>query len=139
MESAKLDKIKEEIKQKQVNAVKTIVKETFKKIEALERTKNDIQNKLKILKHDLFDLKDGRLDRILERQTMDSSIRQLSVLIVEKGGKDNQSSPWYTPYKVSFLNPPPEEGGVITVELNNSIVKLNAAGTYQIDSEMKYL
>jgi hypothetical protein len=140
MDNAKLDKIKEDIKQKQINAVKTIVRETFKKIDILEKQKNDVQNKIKILKHDLFDLKDGRLDRILERQTMDASIRQLSVLIVDK--KDlasNSDSPWYAPYKVTFLNPPPEEGGAITVELNNSIVKLNAAGTYQIDSEMKYL
>jgi len=139
MESAKLDKIKEELKQKQINAVKTIVRETFKKIEILEKNKNNLQNQIKILKHDLFDLKDGRLDRILERQTMDPSIRELSVCIVEKISKDNSSSPWYAPYKVSFLNPPPEEGGAVTVELNNSIVKLNAAGTYQIDNEMKYL
>jgi hypothetical protein len=139
MENAKLDKLKEELKQKQVNAVKTIVRETFKKIDILERQKNDLQNKIKILKHDLFDLKDGRLDRILERQTMDPTIKQLSICIVEKNGKDISNSPWYAPYKVTFLNPPPEEGGAVTVELNNSIVKLNAAGTYQIDNEMKYL
>ena len=139
MENAKLDKLKEDLKSKQVSAVKTIVRETFRRIDDLEKQKNDIQNKIKILKHDLFDLKDGRLDRILERQTMDPTIKQLSVCIVEKNGKDNSASPWYVPYKVTFLNPPPEEGGCISIELNNSIVKLNAAGTYQIDSEMKYL
>ena len=139
MENAKLDKLKEELKQKQVAAVKTIVRETFRRIDELEKQKNDVQNKIKILKHDLFDLKDGRLDRILERQTMDPTIGQLSICIVEKNGKDASSSPWYIPYKVSFLNPPPDEGGIVTVELNNSIVKLNAAGTYQIDNEMKYL
>lgn len=139
MESAKLDKIKEDLKQKQINAVKTIVRETFRRIDELEKQKNDVQNKIKILKHDLFDLKDGRLDRILERQTMDNSIKELSILLVEKKENDNSNSPWYTPYKVSFLNPPPEEGGCVTIELNNSIVKLNAAGSYQIDSEIKYL
>lgn len=143
MEDAKLIKFKEEIKQKQINAVKTIVRETFKKIDILEKQKNDVQNKIKILKHDLFDLKDGRLDRILERQTMDPTIKQLSVCIVtindEPRISSSSNSHWYIPYKVTFLNPPPEEGGAVTVELNNSIVKLNAAGSYQIDSEMKYL
>ncbi len=139
MESPKLDKLKEDIKQKQINAVKTIVRETFKRIDALEKQKNDVQNKIKILKHDLFDLKDGRLDRILERQTMDASIRELSLVIVEKNDKDTTGSPWYVPYKCTFLNPPPEEGGCITIELNNSIVKLNAAGSYQIENDIKYL
>lgn len=139
MNDPKLDKIKEDIKQKQINAVKTIVRETFRRIDELEKQKNDVQNKIKILKHDLFDLKDGRLDRILERQTMDASIRELSLVIVEKNDKDNTGSPWYIPYKCTFLNPPPEEGGAVTIELNNSIVKLNASGTYQIENEMKYL
>jgi chromosome segregation ATPase len=135
MENSKLDKLKEDIKQKQINAVKTIVRETFKRIDALEKQKNDVQNKIKILKHDLFDLKDGRLDRILERQTMDASIRELSLVIVEKNDKDNSGSPWYIPYKCTLL----EEGGAVTVELNNSIVKLNAAGSYQIENDIKYL
>jgi len=139
MENSKLDKIKADIKTTQISVIKQAVKQTFEKLEALEKEKNDVQNRIKILKHDLFDLKDGRLDRILERQSMDDETRTISVVLVAKvpgvAGQNN-SSPWYEEYKVSVLS----DNGVVDCNINNSITKTNASGSYKLnDGSIRYL
>jgi len=139
MENNKLDKIKQDMKAMQITVIKQAVKHTFERLEALEKEKNDVQNKIKILKHDLFDLKDGRLDRILERQSMDDETRTISVVIVAKvpavAGQSN-ASPWYEEYKVSVLG----DNGVVDCNINNSITKTNASGSYKLaDGSIRYL
>ena len=131
-----LAKKKEELRQEQIHTVKTLVQETLEKLEILEREKNALQGKIKILKHDLFDLKDGKLDRILERQELDIEAKNTSVFSVSKvEGQENTSS-WYVNYDVT----------VATVELNfiaktnNSLVKVNASGSYKLkDGTIRYL
>lgn len=138
MEDSKgsLSKVKEDIKAKQVAVIKAAVKETFVQIELLEKGKNDIQNRIKILKHDLFDLKDGRLDRVVERQGMNDEAKTISAFAVTKIEGQSQVSPWYIDYDMKVL----VEGGVIEIKVNNSLVKMHASGSYRLaDGSIKYL
>ena len=140
MENAKLDKLKTDLKTKQVAVVKEAVKQTFEKLEALEKEKNDVQNRIKILKHDLFDLKDGRLDRVLERQMLNEEVKTISVVIVGKiksaGQTNGNASPWYEEYSISVLC----DDGVMDCSLNNSLTKTHASGSYKLkDGSIKYL
>ena len=134
MENEKLESIKKEMKQKQVDIIKEAVQKTFEKLEELEMHKNELQNQIKILKHDLFDLKDGRLDRILERQSLNDEAKSISVMVVTKctNGVSVNSSPWYEDYGFKI--------GEIDCRVNNSITKTHASGSYKLKTgEIKYL
>jgi hypothetical protein len=135
MEDEKLNKIGADLKTNQITFIKKAVTSTFEEIEKLEKDRNALQLKIKILKHDLFDLKDGRLDRVIERQemakdTVESIVSVLKVERVESNG--NTTNPWYIPYKVTL--------GEEVLTLNNSIIKLHAPGAYKLsDGSVKYL
>lgn len=135
MENEKLNAIKMEMKQKQVAIIKEAVKLTFEKLEELEKQKNSLQNSIKILKHDLFDLKDGRLDKILERQELNEEVKSISVISVTKVVPNGQVnvSPWYEEYEFKVL-----EGKLC--KINNSITKTHAGGSYKLkDGAIRYL
>lgn len=136
MDNKKLNDIDNDMKAKQKDAIKEIIRLTFERLEELEKSRFHIQEQIKMFKHDLFDMKDGRIDRILERQMMATDLtKTLSLLSIEKkqNGTDN---PWYVEYKVSF-----DVDGVKTeVMINNSITKQHAAGAYKLkDGTIKYL
>ena len=139
MENSKLNKLSNEIKQKQIMYIKEIVKLTFEQLENLEKARTDIQEQIKIFKHDLFDLKDGRLDRILERQQMNEGVNKICILTISKCVVDGEhpiSNPWYEEYEVCFeLN-----GEPITFRITNSFSKTHASGSYKLkDGSIKYL
>ena len=134
MNDPKLEAMSKDIKQKQISMIKDIVSKTCERIELLEKQRQQIQMHIKVLKSDLMDLMDGRLDRILERQSVNDEIKQVSLMSISKVG-DN-SNFWYASYKIKFLT----EEGAVEVELNNSITKQHAKGTYQLKSgEVKML
>ena len=138
MENDKLTKISQDIKQEQVSGIKEIIQRTFEQLESLEKTRSDIQEQIRILKHDLFDLKDGRLDRILERQGMNENIDKISILKICKciNAERPITNPWYEEYEVTYY----VEGTPITFKLTNSFSKANAAGSYKLkDGSIKYL
>jgi uncharacterized protein (UPF0335 family) len=137
MQNDKLDSIKREMKEKQVAVIKEAVQQTYEKLETLEKNKNDLQNQIKILKHDLFDLKDGRLDRVLERQSLNEGVKLISVIVVTKpapnGQVHNNVSPWYEDYDFQVV------GGEVC-KINNSITKTHASGSYKLkDGTIRYL
>jgi len=138
MDNQKLGEKKKELDESLKQTVKAIVKATFEAIDSLEEEKNLLQNKIKILKHDLFDLKDGRLDRVLERQEIDPIAKATSTLIVKKKEGQQSVSPWYVEYLVSYKI---DDIFVDTaLSLNNSIIKLNASGSYKLSNDtIKYL
>lgn len=132
MEDEKLSALKIELKEKQITVIKAIIKDTLEKIHDLEHEKNIIQNNIKILRHDLFDLKDGRLDRILERQGMEVDVKRLSVFEVLPLNQQKNTSSWYIDYIIKY--------GDNEIRVNNSIVKINASGSYKLkDDVIKYL
>ena len=142
MENEKLERIGKDIKKEQVEAIREIVKMTFEYINDLEKEKAVIQEKMKILKHDLFDLKDGRLDRILERQNTNEACKSISVVCISKIVQAEAKNPWYEDYDLTFSSL--IEGSDISefrkIRLNNSITKTHAAGTYKLkDGTIRYL
>lgn len=137
-----LSKTREEIKTQQTTAVKESVSQTFAALEKLEQAKALVQEKIKVLKHDLYDMKDGRLDRIAERQLINAD-PTLSVFTVKKiDGQLSTISPWYIEYSLEVLKKGEEgqDSQVISCSINNSIVKLHASGTYKMESgNIRYL
>ena len=131
-----LGKTKEDIRKSQVKSVKAAVEMTFEALDEMERQKSILQDKIRILKHDLYDLKDGRLDRIVERQSLcnGNSISAFAVKLVE--GQSNSVSNWYTEYELEIG----KDGDDLSYRINNSILKQHASGTYKLkNGEVKYL
>ncbi len=140
----------EELEKKQIDEVKLIVKKTLEKIEKLKKERRELDNKIKILKMDIDDLKEGRLDRIAERQDKDESAKKISVVVIIKEKIIEKVGPWYVPYIVHWNTPiyPTEYDNKFycgsgstanfnvcdTVMLTNSVVKNNTVGTYSLDS-----
>ena len=101
------------LKEKQVDEVKRIVLKTLEKIETLRTDKDkaqesvkDIDEKIRLLKMDLDDLKEGRLDRLAERQEKDERAKQTSVVIIIKEREVvREVSPWYWPWRVVWPDP----------------------------------
>jgi len=141
MDSKKLDNIKEDMKAKQIEVIKAAVKMTYEILEDMEKKKNIIQNQIKLLRHDLFDLKDGRIDRILERQEInEEDMKAISVLFVEKVNPQAPSatvvSPWYVDYNMKVI----QDGQTLEAKVNNSITKTHASGTYKLkNGVIRYL
>ena len=127
-----------DIKQKQIAQVKALVQATMDKIHKLEVERNKVQDEIKVLKHDLYDLRDGRLDRILDRQCTDEACIGVSVIFISAPDKP-AANPWFTEYGIGMRNAG-EEAPLVLVNLNNSLVKTHAAGTYKMcDGVIKYL
>ena len=103
------------LQQKQVDEVKKIVLRTLEKEKALEkeiadakRDVKDLEEKKKILKMDIDDLKEGRLDRITERQEKDEKARSVSVVLIIKEKEtivERPYTPWYWPYVIIWEKP----------------------------------
>ncbi len=135
MDNEKLNSLALQLK---AEAIKEIVQLTLELINELETKKNEIQNKIKVLKHDLFDLKDGRLDRILERQLLTPDVIYSCVVKVNKESSKDKGNPWYTDYTVTYVSL--KDSTPHLVLLNNSTTKTHASGSYKLkDGSIKYL
>ena len=132
-----LGKTKEDIRKSQVKSVKAAVEMTFEALDEMERQKSILQDKIRILKHDLYDLKDGRLDRIAERQILcgdSKNTNAFTVKLIE--GQSNSVSNWYTEYELEVG----KDGEDLSYRINNSILKQHASGAYKLkNGEIKYL
>ena len=137
MDNDKLNKISQEMKAKQAEAIKNIVRLTLEQVQSIEIVRNGLQEQLKILKFDLIDLKEGRLDRIYERQETNENCKNISILKVSKNNINNsENNPWYINYQVAYNL---DNAQIITL-INNSITKIYASGTYKLkDGVIKYL
>ena len=94
-----------EQREKEIAQLKEIVKKTLSELEKLKSQKKEVDGKIKILKMDLDDLKEGRLDRIEERQQKDPQAKEISVILVkEKEVERIIEKPYYVPYYVE-INP----------------------------------
>lgn len=117
-----------------VDLVKAMTKETFEALDLVEIQIDDLQKKKATLKRDLNDLKEGRLDRIEERHTIDPQSKEFSVFTVCKkiimGSKD--TSHWYVPYLVFIGMSDPKV--LSKYEIHNSLTKINASGSYKLNN-----
>lgn len=137
MENEKLNKMSNDIKQKQVAAIKDIIRLTFEQLQELEKSRNVLQDQIKLLKLDLIDYKEGRLDRIRERQNLAEESKRTSVAQVSRSqSEQREGNPWYINYDITFE----VDGIASSIQLNNSITKMHAAGSYKLkDGSIRYL
>lgn len=94
-----------ELREKQVQEVKQIVLKTLERIKEQEKIRDEAIDKIKILKMDIDDLKDGKIDRIVERQEKDSKAKQVSVVMIIKEEIHHHYNPWYVPYRIIWQEP----------------------------------
>lgn len=139
MEEKNLDKIKEDMRENQKAAIKAAVQQTLQNIHDLEKLLSRMQVNVKILKCELFDLKEGRLDRIIERHSLNNGAKEVSALRVEKKASTGGAlvSTWYEEYYLKIVSK-----GVPINEcfVNNSMTKAHATGTYKLnDDTVRYL
>lgn len=89
-----------ESEEKQVQEIKKIVQETLKKLDTVKSQIKELQDEKKILELDIDDLKEGRLDRIEERQEKDPKAKKVSVVVIikEKEMIRETVNPWFIPY-----------------------------------------
>lgn len=89
-----------ESEEKQVQEIKKIVTETLKKLDGVKTQIKELQDEKKILELDIDDLKEGKLDRIVERQEKDPKAKKVSVVVIikEKETIRENYNPWFIPY-----------------------------------------
>ena len=106
--------------------------------QALLVEKRKIEEKLRVVNMDLEDLKDGRLDRILERQLKDPRSAEISEFSIVEGQADgDKNGKWYKPFIVKLMNT--KVGRNQYIELNCSVTKDYAVGTYIIGPEKEVI
>jgi len=137
-----------ELKEKQVEEVKKMVLKTLEKLEELKKQKKDIEKKIKILKMDLDDLKEGRLDRIAERQGKDKEAKDTSVVIIIKEKEVIKENPWYWPYKIiwqydytpTYWTSSSDNTSITytsySCTITPSVAKYAAIGTYEVGDKI---
>jgi hypothetical protein len=115
-------------KEQQKLNVQTVVASCLQRKQEIFKKRKELEDVLRVMNMVLEDLKDGRLDRILEMQEKDkASVEAAGFAIheiheignLDKGGK------WYKPYQVRFSS-----GDIL--EINCSCTKDFAVGTYLI-------
>jgi len=128
-----------EFRKKQIEKVKEIVMKTLEKLEDLKKQKKEIEEKIRILKMDIEDLKQGRFDRILERQEKDKKAKEISVVKIEK--KDNNDYSFDVSY--SYY---PSTGWTLTSNVSDTsitvdpyIAKTYTVGTYKVGDKIIHL
>ena len=101
-----------ERREKQVSEVKKIVTKTLEKLDTVKKEIKAKQEEERLLKMDIDDLKEGRLDRISERQEKDPEAKKVSVVLIIKEKEIIREkeyvpypSPYYWPYTVVWQTP----------------------------------
>lgn len=98
--------LEQEKKDKQIAEIKAVVKRTLEALETCKVQKDEIEKRIKYLRMDLDDLKEGKLDRIEERQTKDPDAKANAVILIIKIKETvREVSPWYWPYTFKWHQP----------------------------------
>ncbi len=121
--------------EEKVELIKSVVRNTLEELDGIDGEINRLQKKKAALRRDLTDLKEGRLDRIEERQGLDSESKSFSVFTVVKKVTigSGETNPWYIPYFLVLRNVPTiNEIATENLDINNSMTKINAAGSYKL-------
>jgi len=128
-----LQAAEKELRRKMVDEVKKIARCTLEEIHKTDKKVRELQQKKRFLKMDIDDLKDGRLDRIVERHQKDEGAKDASVVLLEKGEADSRESPYYWPYGLKWKG---ENEDLVDgeVQINCSIARHNAVGTYSLSN-----
>lgn len=140
-----------DLKKEQVAAIKEVVLRTLRKLDEVKKKIKDLQEEERILKMDIDDLREGRLDRIEERQKKDEKAKEVSVAKLEKADATLQVNPWYNPYKITWVAPQwPYSTAVYcssssanvevgTFTVTGSLARESVAGAYDVSGHVVHL
>ena len=107
-----------EVQEIEVSKIKKIVQSYLQDIEELVEKKKDVEEKIKVLKSELDDLKDGRIDKIKERHEKDEKARNIFIIIVKCIEQEYLPlQPWRSPWIIQLKN-----------DINNGFVFMGANG-----------
>jgi hypothetical protein len=91
-----------------ISKIKEVVKKTLEALEKCKKEKDEVEKRIKYLRMDLEDLKEGKLDRIEERQAKDPEAKKNTVIVIIKEKEihhHHDYNPWYWPYTITIQNP----------------------------------
>lgn len=75
------EEVEKEILDEKIKEVKGYIHETLQKIEEKKQEKEKVEEELRILKLDLEDLRNGKFDKMIERQSKSQASKRVSVHI----------------------------------------------------------
>lgn len=90
----------EELQNEEKNKIKAVVKVTLEILQKKKQSRRSLDDEIRILEKDISDLKDGRIDRIKERQEIDKKARDVSIIIIKEKivEKHVPAQMWYYPW-----------------------------------------
>ena len=104
-----IEEAEKETREKQKQLVKDIVLKTLEKLNHVRKELKEKQEEERILKMDLDDLKEGKIDRIVERQETDPKAKEVSVVVIIKEKEviheHHYHDHWYWPYIIQWQVP----------------------------------
>jgi len=103
VESTEKEFEKKKVEQRK-EAIKEIVQRTLERIDELDNRIKGLEEEKRILKLDIEDMKNGKLDLIEERQRKSEKARNTSLVIIKEVHKEYIPTPWYQPY---YIQPNP--------------------------------
>lgn len=90
----------------EIAKIKKIVQSHLERIQNKKEARIKLDDEIKHLEKDLYDLKSGRLDRINERHEKDEKAREVRIIIVEKIEKEYVPYyPWRSPWVIKMSDP----------------------------------
>ena len=100
------DAAEKEHQENEVKKIKEIVQKHLEKLSFHHEQAKEHQEKERLLKKDLDDLKAGRLDKIEERQEKDEKAREVRIIIVKRVEKEYiPIYPWRSPWWIEWATP----------------------------------
>lgn len=135
----------QELKTEEITRIKLVVKTTLEQLQKKEAARKVLDEEIKILNRDIADLKEGRIDRIKERQDIDPKAKEVSVIIIKEKIIERQvPSPWYIPWVIEVkpqyipvyptVNPIWYGGNSTVTLLGNNATVLDTASSITGDS-----
>ena len=101
-----LSEAEKEAQQEKIDRVKEIVKAHLEKIENCKDKESAIREERKIYENDLEDIKQGRLDKIMERQNKSEKARNISIIIVRPVERSYMPlCPWRSQWVIDWNYP----------------------------------
>lgn len=132
---------------RQVEKIKALVQATLEKIDLLKKEKEEIESKIAVLKNDLENLKNGRIDLIKQRQDVDENAKEVSVIKIVEVERNNSPYypyyPWNRPYyvyeqlpydtSITYCSSTSTDNGI---EITGKLSQMYCQGSYNINGHV---
>lgn len=117
----------QEFENKKIKQFKELVIKTLEKLEQKQQIHREIIKDIQILKKDIKDLSQGRLDRIIERQEADKKAKEVSCITIT-AGSNYSTNTWGNDYTINGYN------------YTGKFCSQNTSGTYTLSNgSIKYI